>query len=42
VEVNPLTILVTAMRGLIHGGDVGGEIVIVLAVSAGLTACSDR
>ncbi|MFU8841178.1 MAG: ABC transporter permease [Nitriliruptoraceae bacterium] len=38
VEVNPLTILVTAMRGLMHGGDVGGEIVIVLAVSAGLTA----
>lgn len=38
VEVNPLTILVTAMRGLIHGGDVGAEIAIVLAVSVGLTA----
>ena len=38
VAVNPLTILVTAMRGLIHGGDVASEIAIVLAVSAGLTA----
>ena len=38
VEVNPLTILVTAMRGLIHGGDVTSEIAIVLAVSAALVA----
>lgn len=38
VTYNPLTILVTAMRGLIHGGDVAGEIVTVLAVSAGLVA----
>ena len=38
VAYNPLTILVTAMRGLIHGGDVAGEILTVLAVSAGLVA----
>ena len=38
VEINPLTILVTAMRGLIHGGEVSVEIGIVLAVSGGLVA----
>ncbi len=38
VEVNPLTILVTAMRGLIHGSEVTAEIGIVLAISAGLVA----
>jgi ABC-2 type transport system permease protein len=38
VEVNPITILVTAMRGLIHGGDVSSEIVTVLLISAGLVA----
>ncbi len=38
VDVNPITFLVTAMRGLIHGGDVTREIAIVLAISAGLVA----
>lgn len=38
VDVNPITILVTAMRGLIHGGDVATEIAVVLAISAGLVA----
>ncbi len=36
VEVNPITFLVTAMRGLMHGGDVAGEVAVVLAVSAAL------
>jgi ABC-2 type transport system permease protein len=34
VEVNPITILVTAMRGLMHGQPVGAEITTVLAISA--------
>ncbi len=38
VDVNPITFLVTAMRGLIHGGEVTEEIVIVLAISAALVA----
>lgn len=38
VEVNPVTILVTATRGLMHGGPVGGDVAIVLAVSAALVA----
>jgi ABC-2 type transport system permease protein len=38
VAFNPITILVTAMRGLMHGGDVGAEIAIVLAVSGALVA----
>jgi ABC-2 type transport system permease protein len=38
VGVNPITILVTAMRGLVHGQAVGGEIGTVLAISAGLVA----
>lgn len=38
VTYNPLTILVTAMRGLIHGGDVAAEILTVLVVSAALVA----
>jgi ABC-2 type transport system permease protein len=38
VDVNPITILVTAARGLMHGGDVTTEILIVLAISAGLVA----
>jgi ABC-2 type transport system permease protein len=38
VDVNPVTILVTATRGLMHGVAVGGEVAIVLAVSAGLVA----
>lgn len=36
VDVNPITILVTAARGLMHGGSVTGEIVTVLLISAGL------
>ena len=36
VNVNPITLLVTAMRGLIHGHAVAGEIGTVLVVSAGL------
>ena len=38
VDVNPITHLVTAMRGLVHGHSVTGEIGIVLVVSAGLVA----
>ena len=38
VEVNPISVLVTALRGLMHGGSVASEIGIVLAVSAGLVA----
>ena len=38
VNVNPITILVTAIRGLMHGEPVNGEIGVVLAVSAGLVA----
>ena len=38
VDVNPITILVTAMRGLMHGQPVGAEIAIVFAVCAGLVA----
>jgi ABC-2 type transport system permease protein len=36
VEVNPITILVTAMRGLMHGHAVGSEITTVLFISAAL------
>jgi ABC-2 type transport system permease protein len=38
VDVNPITILVTAMRGLMHGDAVGPEITTVLAISAALVA----
>jgi ABC-2 type transport system permease protein len=38
VDVNPVTILVTATRGLMHGVPVGGDVAIVLAVSAALIA----
>jgi ABC-2 type transport system permease protein len=38
VEVNPITILVAAMRGLMHGQAVGSEILAVLVISAGLVA----
>lgn len=38
VAVNPVTILVTAIRGLMHGRPVGGEIALVLAISAALVA----
>jgi ABC-2 type transport system permease protein len=38
VDVNPITTLVTACRGLMHGDAVGGEIAVVLAFSAGLVA----
>jgi ABC-2 type transport system permease protein len=37
VDVNPVSILTTACRGLMHGQPVGGEIATVLAVAAGLT-----
>ncbi len=37
VDVNPVSILTTACRGLMHGQPVGGEIAAVLAVAAGLT-----
>ena len=38
VDVNPVTHLVTAIRGLVHGGAVGGEIAIVLTISGVLVA----
>ncbi|MEJ7825752.1 MAG: ABC transporter permease [Solirubrobacteraceae bacterium] len=38
VEVNPISILATASRGLMHGGAQTSDILIVLAVAAGLTA----
>jgi ABC-2 type transport system permease protein len=38
VDVNPVTILVTAMRGLVHGHEVTGEIGTVLAMSTVLVA----
>ena len=38
VDVNPISFLVTAIRGLLHGEPVGGAIGIVLAISAGLVA----
>jgi ABC-2 type transport system permease protein len=38
VDVNPITILVTAMRGLMHGHGVGGEIAAVFAISFVLVA----
>jgi ABC-2 type transport system permease protein len=38
VEINPISILATASRGLMEGNPVTGEIAIVLAVAAALTA----
>ena len=38
VDVNPISILASASRGLMHGGAQTSDVVIVLAVSAGLTA----
>ncbi len=38
VNVNPISILATASRGLMEGNADGSDIVIVIAVSAGLTA----
>ena len=38
VEVNPISILTTASRGLMEGTADGGDIVVVLAVAAALTA----
>lgn len=38
VGVNPITFLVTAARGLMHGEPVSGDVAVVLAVSAGLVA----
>ena len=38
VNVNPITILTSAVRGLVHGTPVTGEIGLVFAISAGLVA----
>ncbi|MGH9269069.1 MAG: ABC transporter permease [Acidimicrobiales bacterium] len=38
VNVNPISILTTAARGLMHGGADGTDIAVVLAVAAALTA----
>lgn len=38
VEVNPISILATASRGLMEGNAAGSDIAIVLATAAGLTA----
>jgi daunorubicin/doxorubicin transport system permease protein len=38
VEANPVSVLVTASRGLMEGNPSGGDIAIVLVVAAGLTA----
>ena len=38
VDVNPITILVTAMRGLIDGNAAAGEILLSLLVSGGFIA----
>ncbi len=38
VDVNPLSFLVSASRGLMAGDAAGGDIAVVLAVTAGLTA----
>jgi ABC-2 type transport system permease protein len=38
VDANPVSVLVTATRGLMEGNADGGDIAIVLAVAAGLTA----
>ena len=37
VDVNPITILVSAARGLMHGQPAAGDVMIVLLISAGLT-----
>ncbi|MGH9224670.1 MAG: ABC transporter permease [Acidimicrobiales bacterium] len=38
VNVNPISILTTAARGLMHGGADGSDIAVVVAVAAALTA----
>ncbi|CAN5799550.1 hypothetical protein BH23ACT12_BH23ACT12_15550 [soil metagenome] len=38
VHVNPISILSTASRGLMHGNADRGDILLVLAVAVGLTA----
>jgi ABC-2 type transport system permease protein len=38
VDVNPISVLATASRGLMEGNAAGGDIAVVLAVAAGLTA----
>jgi ABC-2 type transport system permease protein len=38
VDVNPVSLLATASRGLMDGTAAGGEIAVVIAVAAGLTA----
>ncbi|GAB2693448.1 hypothetical protein [Thalassiella azotivora] len=36
--MNPVTVLVRAMRALAHGEPAGGDVTVVLLVSAGLAA----
>ncbi|HEX8771328.1 MAG TPA: ABC transporter permease [Acidimicrobiales bacterium] len=38
VDVNPISVLATASRGLMHGNVDGSDVAIVMAVAAGLTA----
>jgi ABC-2 type transport system permease protein len=38
VDLNPISVLATASRGLMEGNAAGGDIAVVLAVAAGLTA----
>jgi ABC-2 type transport system permease protein len=38
VEVNPISFLVTSLRGLVHGEPVAGPVLVVLVISAGLVA----
>ena len=38
VDVNPISVLVTAVRGLMHGQPVAGSVLVVLLISAGLVA----
>ena len=38
VAVNPVTVLVSAVRGLFHGHPVGGEIAVVVGISAAFVA----
>jgi ABC-2 type transport system permease protein len=38
VNVNPITIVVSAVRGLMHGQPVTGDVVLVFAISAALMA----
>lgn len=42
VDVNPISILADASRGLMAGDAAASDVLIVLAVAAGLTRCSRR